>query len=162
MASPETDTLSPNLERADSTPSAPPRKARDAVSPMMTQYLAIKAEHPDCLLFYRMGDFYELFFDDAVRASAALDITLTKRGRYQGDDIPMFGGPVHRAKSYPRLLTPRGFPGRGIAPYAHFPPTAFGRALPIQTVMVGTAAAVFGNWHQRQLTRFETTEGANA
>lgn len=54
------------------------------------------------------------------------------------------------------------FPGRVIAHYAHFSPTAFGRALPIQTVMVGTAAAVFGNWHQRQLTRFETTEGANA
>ena len=57
-------------------------------SPMMVQYHAIKAEHPDVLLFYRMGDFYEMFFDDAVKASAALDIQLTKRGAHQGHDIP--------------------------------------------------------------------------
>ncbi len=69
-------------------------------TPMMTQYLDIKASHPDSLLFYRMGDFYELFFDDAVKASAALDITLTKRGKHQGEDIPMCGVPVHAAESY--------------------------------------------------------------
>ena len=56
---------------------------------MMVQYLDIKAAHPDSLLFYRMGDFFELFFDDAVKASAALDIALTKRGQHLGVDIPM-------------------------------------------------------------------------
>ncbi|MBS0476281.1 MAG: hypothetical protein JSR28_14200, partial [Proteobacteria bacterium] len=58
-------------------------------TPMMQQYLRIKARHPDTLLFYRMGDFYELFFEDAVKAAAALGITLTKRGKHQGEDIPM-------------------------------------------------------------------------
>ena len=53
-------------------------------TPMMEQYLAIKEAHPDCLLFYRMGDFYELFYDDAVKASKALDIVLTKRGKQEG------------------------------------------------------------------------------
>ncbi len=100
MASSETDTLSPNLEHADAATRPPAPKARDAVTPMMTQYLAIKEEYPDCLLFYRMGDFYELFFDDAVQASAALDITLTKRGRHDGADIPMCGVPVHSADGY--------------------------------------------------------------
>ena len=66
-----------------------------AMTPMMAQYLAIKRTHPDSMLFYRMGDFYELFFDDAVAASAALDIALTKRGKHLGDDIPMCGVPVH-------------------------------------------------------------------
>ena len=56
-------------------------------TPMMRQYLAIKAAHPDHLVFYRMGDFYELFFDDAVKAAAALDIALTKRGQHLGEDI---------------------------------------------------------------------------
>ena len=67
---------------------------------MMAQYLEIKQAHPGCLLFYRMGDFYELFFDDAVVASAALDITLTKRGAHDGADIPMCGVPVHSADGY--------------------------------------------------------------
>jgi len=58
-------------------------------TPMMAQYLAIKAAHAEYLLFYRMGDFYELFFDDAAKASEALDIALTKRGKHAGDDIPM-------------------------------------------------------------------------
>ncbi len=75
----------------------------DAPTPMMAQYLEIKAQHPDALLFYRMGDFYELFFDDAVSAAAALDIALTKRGKHLGDDIPMCGVPVHAAEGY--LLT---------------------------------------------------------
>ena len=109
MASSESDTLPPDLERSDTHSAAPARKARDAVSPMMTQYLAIKAEHPDCLLFYRMGDFYELFFDDAAKAAAALDITLTKRGRHQGADIPMCGVPVHAADSYLSRLIRKGF-----------------------------------------------------
>ncbi|MFP6732611.1 MAG: DNA mismatch repair protein MutS [Rhodospirillales bacterium] len=76
---------------------------------MMIQYLAIKRDHPDCLLFYRMGDFYELFFEDAVAASAALDITLTKRGKHLGTDIPMCGVPVHSHESYLLRLIKAGF-----------------------------------------------------
>jgi len=83
--------------------------AQGAVTPMMAQYLAIKEAHPDCLLFYRMGDFYELFFEDAVAASAALDITLTKRGKHDGADIPMCGVPVHAADSYLSRLIRKGF-----------------------------------------------------
>ncbi len=80
-----------------------------AITPMMAQYLAIKRRHPEHLLFYRMGDFYELFFDDAVRASAALDIALTKRGQHQGDDIPMCGVPVHSHEAYLSRLIRSGF-----------------------------------------------------
>ena len=76
---------------------------------MMTQYLAVKAGYPDALLFYRMGDFYELFFDDAVKASQALEIALTKRGKHQGDDIPMCGVPVHSHENYLSRLIRRGF-----------------------------------------------------
>src|ERR1700687_3189754 len=78
-------------------------------TPMMTQYLAIKREHDGYLLFYRMGDFYELFFDDAVKAAAALDIALTKRGRHRGSDIPMCGVPVHAAEQYLEKLIRKGF-----------------------------------------------------
>ena len=78
-------------------------------TPMMAQYLTIKADNPDCLLFYRMGDFYELFFDDAAAAAAALDITLTKRGKHDGDDIPMCGVPVHSHDSYLARLIKKGF-----------------------------------------------------
>ena len=80
-----------------------------AATPMMTQYLALKREHAECLLFYRMGDFYELFFDDAVTAAAALDITLTRRGKHEGADIPMCGVPVHAADSYLARLARQGF-----------------------------------------------------
>lgn len=73
------------------------------MTPMMAQYLEIKADHPGSLLFYRMGDFYEMFFDDAVAAAEALDIALTKRGQHEGRDIPMCGVPVHAAEGY--LLT---------------------------------------------------------
>jgi len=83
--------------------------AKQAVTPMMAQYLDIKADHPDDLLFYRMGDFYELFFDDAVRAAKALDIALTKRGKHLGDDIPMCGVPVHAAEAYLLTLIRKGF-----------------------------------------------------
>jgi DNA mismatch repair protein MutS len=76
---------------------------------MMEQYLAIKDAHSDCILFYRMGDFYELFFDDAVAASAALDITLTQRGKHDGKDIPMCGVPVHAAQTYLSRLIRQGF-----------------------------------------------------
>ncbi|GIT91460.1 DNA mismatch repair protein MutS [Jannaschia pagri] len=80
-----------------------------SVTPMMAQFLEIKAEAPDALLFYRMGDFYELFFDDAVAASAALDIALTKRGKHLGEDIAMCGVPVHSAENYLMTLIRKGF-----------------------------------------------------
>jgi len=76
---------------------------------MMAQYLAIKEEHAEGLLFYRMGDFYELFFEDARKAAAALDIALTKRGHHLGDDIPMCGVPVHAAEAYLSRLIRKGF-----------------------------------------------------
>ena len=79
-----------------------------SASPMMAQYIEIKAANPDCLLFYRMGDFYEMFFDDAEVASRALGITLTKRGRHQGLDIPMCGVPVHAADQYLQRLIALG------------------------------------------------------
>ena len=85
------------------------RTAAETVTPMMAQYLAIKEAHPGCLLFYRMGDFYELFFEDAVAAAAALDIALTKRGKHAGADIPMCGVPVHSADSYLARLIRQGF-----------------------------------------------------
>ncbi len=77
-------------------------------TPMMEQYAELKALNPDCLLFYRMGDFYELFFDDAVVASAALGITLTKRGKHLGADIPMCGVPIHAADEYLETLIALG------------------------------------------------------
>ncbi len=79
------------------------------VTPMMAQYLEIKQANPDCLLFYRMGDFYELFFDDAEEASRALAITLTKRGKHLGQDIPMCGVPVHAADDYLQKLIALGY-----------------------------------------------------
>ncbi len=82
----------------------PPQTTEDFVAlghtPMMAQYLATKTAHPDCLLFYRMGDFYELFFEDAEIASAVLDITLTKRGKDKGTEIPMCGVPFHACDPY--------------------------------------------------------------
>ncbi len=79
------------------------------VTPMMAQYMEIKAANPDCLLFYRMGDFYELFFEDAVKASAALGIVLTKRGKHLGEDVRMCGVPVVRAEEYLHKLIRAGF-----------------------------------------------------
>jgi DNA mismatch repair protein MutS len=76
---------------------------------MMAQYLGIKQAHKDALLFYRMGDFYEMFFDDAVAASQALDIALTKRGKHDDQDIPMCGVPVHAAEGYLLTLIRKGF-----------------------------------------------------
>ena len=93
------------LPRADAAPPA----SVAAASPMMAQYSEIKAANPGYLLFYRMGDFYELFFDDAVQAAPALDIALTKRGRHDGADIPMCGVPVHTAEAYLARLIRAGF-----------------------------------------------------
>src|SRR5210317_701451 len=77
-------------------------------TPMMRQYLAIKAEYPDMLVFYRMGDFYELFYQDAERAARLLDITLTKRGKSAGRPIPMAGVPYHAAEGYLAKLVRQG------------------------------------------------------
>ncbi|MEE2950342.1 MAG: DNA mismatch repair protein MutS [Pseudomonadota bacterium] len=79
-----------------------------APTPMMAQYIEIKAANPDCLLFYRMGDFYELFFEDAEEASRALGIALTKRGQHLGEDIPMCGVPIHAAEDYLQKLIALG------------------------------------------------------
>ncbi len=89
--------------------SAAANSQTDAPTPMMAQYLALKAQAGDCLLFYRMGDFYEMFFDDAAQAAAALDIALTKRGHHQGKDIPMCGVPVIRGEEYLLALIRKGF-----------------------------------------------------
>jgi DNA mismatch repair protein MutS len=86
----------------------PATEAPARISPMMEQYIEIKAANPDCLLFYRMGDFYELFFDDAETASRALGIVLTKRGKYLGRDIPMCGVPIERADDYLHRLIALG------------------------------------------------------
>ncbi len=84
-------------------------ESRASATPMMEQYIEIKANNPGSLLFYRMGDFYELFFEDAVDASRALGITLTKRGQHLGQDIPMCGVPVHAADDYLQKLISLGF-----------------------------------------------------
>ena len=97
----------PKQDPSDDPPARPAGKGD--VTPMMAQYLAIKRDNPGCLLFYRMGDFYELFFDDAVEAAAALDIALTKRGRHLGGDIPMCGVPVHSHETYLQRLIRKGF-----------------------------------------------------
>ena len=82
--------------------------ASNVYTPMMQQYLRIKAEHPNDIVFYRMGDFYELFFDDAKQASQLLDITLTARGKTNGNPIPMCGVPYHAAESYLAKLVKQG------------------------------------------------------
>jgi len=92
------------MNKQEQSPPLPP-----GTSPLMAQYHAIKAAHPDCLLFYRMGDFYELFFADAAAASRALDIALTRRGEHDGQPIPMCGMPVHAAEAYLSRLIRQGF-----------------------------------------------------
>jgi len=77
-------------------------------TPMMRQYLTIKAQHPNILLFYRMGDFYELFYDDAKKAAELLDISLTARGKSGGEPIPMAGVPYHAVESYLSRLVKMG------------------------------------------------------
>jgi DNA mismatch repair protein MutS len=112
---PHPDPLS-RIDPGSSPGQAPPLKGEGAApapvyapTPMMEQYIEIKAANPDSLLFYRMGDFYELFFDDAEKASRALGIVLTKRGKHQGADIPMCGVPVHAADDYLQKLIALGF-----------------------------------------------------
>jgi DNA mismatch repair protein MutS len=88
--------------------SGPSAEGAARATPVMEQYIEIKAANPDCLLFYRMGDFYELFFEDAEIAARALGIVLTKRGKHLGRDIPMCGVPVHRADEYLHRLIALG------------------------------------------------------
>ena len=88
--------------------SGPPAEGAARATPVMEQYIEIKAANPDCLLFYRMGDFYELFFEDAEIAARALGIVLTKRGKHLGTDIPMCGVPVHRSDEYLHRLIAMG------------------------------------------------------
>ena len=95
-------------DTSDTTPTAP-SFSKEGATPMMMQFLEIKEQYQDCLLFYRMGDFYELFFDDAVKAAEALDIALTKRGKHQGNEIPMAGVPVHSHETYLQRLIRKGF-----------------------------------------------------
>src|SRR5258707_12122256 len=96
------------MPRVDSTPAT---EASARVTPMMEQFLEIKAAHPGLLLFYRMGDFYELFFEDAEIASKTLGIVLTKRGKHQGLDIPMCGVPGERFEDYLHRLINAGHRG---------------------------------------------------
>ena len=84
-------------------------KSASSITPMMQQYLDIKSQHEDYLLFYRMGDFYEMFFDDAIKASKALDIALTKRGHLDGCDVPMCGVPFHAYENYLSRLIKQGY-----------------------------------------------------
>ena len=101
-------TAAPAQDPAEATQAAPAKDSA-AATPMMAQYLEVKRQHPECLLFYRMGDFYELFFDDARQAAEALDITLTRRGQHKGEEIPMAGVPVHAAEAYLSRLIREGF-----------------------------------------------------
>jgi DNA mismatch repair protein MutS len=102
--------------RKTSRPNAPETAAGEpaglvpeGTTPSMAQFLEIKAANPDSILWYRMGDFYELFFEDAVIASRALSIVLTKRGKHLGEDIPMCGVPIHRADEYLQRLIKLGY-----------------------------------------------------
>jgi len=97
-----------NTRMRQPSPPRPPM-TEPAASPVMVQYHEIKRANPGCLLFFRMGDFFELFFEDAVAAAQALDIALTKRGRHDGADIPMCGVPVHTAEAYLARLIRAGF-----------------------------------------------------
>jgi DNA mismatch repair protein MutS len=104
-ARPARPLMPPGFESGDS---GPPAEGAPRATPVMEQYIEIKAANPDCLLFYRMGDFYELFFEDAEVAARALGIVLTKRGKHLGRDIPMCGVPVHRADEYLHRLIALG------------------------------------------------------
>src|SRR3984957_20895048 len=96
------------IKAFESPPASAPPAEPVRLTPMMAQYFEIKAANPDCLLFYRMGDFYELFFADAEVASRALGIVLTKRGKHEGGDIPMCGVPIERADEYLQRLIAGG------------------------------------------------------
>ncbi|MBS0241644.1 MAG: DNA mismatch repair protein MutS [Proteobacteria bacterium] len=107
-ASASADAAEADAQPRDDT-RAPASTVPAGVTPSMAQFLEIKTANPDCILWYRMGDFYELFFEDAVVASDVLGIVLTKRGKHLGQDIPMCGVPVHRADEYLQRLIRRGY-----------------------------------------------------
>ena len=90
-------------------PTPPLQPEAAGATPVMAQYFEAKSRQPDALVFFRMGDFYELFFDDARKAAEALGIALTYRGKHQGNDIPMCGVPVHAAEAYLAKLIRSGF-----------------------------------------------------
>src|SRR5580658_6790411 len=92
----------------DASSDSPNSETAARLTPMMAQYFEIKAVNPGSLLFYRMGDFYELFFEDAEIAAKALGIVLTRRGKHEGRDIPMCGVPVERAEDYLNRLIGQG------------------------------------------------------
>ena len=94
---------------AEPTTEPDPNRHPPGTTPVMAQFLDMKAAHPDCLLFFRMGDFYELFFEDAPLAAEALGIALTKRGKHGGEEIPMCGVPIHHAERYLHELIRKGF-----------------------------------------------------
>lgn len=105
--------LEPDSELSEdgTKPGKKPRKPKASdskVTPAMKQYLTLKAQYPECLLFYRMGDFYELFFEDALEASQILDIALTKRGKHEGEEVPMCGVPAHAYETYLEKLIASG------------------------------------------------------
>ncbi|MGB1076923.1 MAG: DNA mismatch repair protein MutS [Bdellovibrionales bacterium] len=98
-----------DVSSSDTTEKTTEDYIAEGYTPMMAQYHVLKQEHPDTLLFYRMGDFYELFYDDAMVASDILDITLTKRGKNQGNEIPMAGVPFHACDPYLAKLVQAGY-----------------------------------------------------
>jgi DNA mismatch repair protein MutS len=108
LAMAEMETRAGGAHVEGTAPSAARKEEASLATPMIAQYLEIKAANADCLLFYRMGDFYELFFEDAEIASRALGIALTKRGKHIGQDIPMCGVPVHAADDYLQRLIAGG------------------------------------------------------
>ena len=111
---------------------------------MMAQYLEVKAG-TDCLLFYRMGDFYEMFFGDAVAAAAALDITLTRRGSIGDSDIPMCGVPFHAAETYLSRLIRKGF-RVAICEQAESPAEAKNEAIKAHSSVLLSASLRLGLW----------------
>src|SRR5262245_19890356 len=99
------------MDASPATPLPDPSERATPITgatPVMAQFIEIKAAHADALLFYRMGDFYELFFEDAEIAARALGIVLTKRGKHLGRDIPMCGVPIHRSDEYLHRLIALG------------------------------------------------------
>src|SRR3546814_1954477 len=115
--------------------------AAPAATPMMAQYWTLKERAGDCLLFYRMGDFFELFFDDAKAAAATLDIALTARGEHDGQPVPMCGVPVHSAEAYLARLIKAGH-RVAIAEQVETPAEAKGRGGSQALVARGTARLV--------------------
>ena len=101
--------MKPNAQPSFFTETTQDQSAQPQLTPMMQQYWELKNAHPDCLLFFRMGDFYELFYDDAIKAAPVLDIALTRRGKEQGEDVAMCGVPVHAYEAYLPKLIRAGF-----------------------------------------------------